>query len=159
MQHLSARQPVRLPARLPACFRVPSLLACLPACCPEAWLQVLYKANSLHSPAAIPSCLPACPPAPRLPVCSLLVEQWPLALALLGGLLSLKITVISLLGPYFGLTRAESVRTGFVLSQVRHRSGLAAQWAGSAEGRQRSGQAAQWAGTAAGSLLGGASLP
>ena len=60
------------------------------------------------------------------------MEQWPLALALLGGLLSLKITVISLLGPYFGLTRAESVRTGFVLSQVWQCNGLAAQegWRG-----------------------------
>ncbi|KAI3436796.1 hypothetical protein D9Q98_006207 [Chlorella vulgaris] len=47
----------------------------------------------------------------------LLVQEWPLVLALLAGLLSLKITVISALGPLFGLTRAESVRTGFVLSQ------------------------------------------
>ena len=66
------------------------------------------------------------------------MEQWPLALALLGGLLSLKITVISLLGPYFGLTRAESVRTGFVLSQVRR---CTEGWAAlSAAGRQGSGQ-------------------
>jgi Kef-type K+ transport system membrane component KefB len=49
--------------------------------------------------------------------CRLLVQEWPLVLALLAGLLSLKITVISALGPLFGLTRAESVRTGFVLSQ------------------------------------------
>ena len=119
-------------ACLPACFRAPSLLPYLPACCPEAWLQVLTRQTaSTHLP---PSCLPACPPAcaPRPPVRSLLVEQWPLALALLGGLLSLKITVISLLGPYFGLTRAESVRTGFVLSQVWQCNGLAAQegWRG-----------------------------
>lgn len=47
----------------------------------------------------------------------LLVQEWPLALALLSGLLALKISVISALGPMFGLTRAESVRTGFILSQ------------------------------------------
>lgn len=47
----------------------------------------------------------------------LLVQQWPLVLALLFGLLGLKITIISALGPFFGLTRAESVRTGFILSQ------------------------------------------
>lgn len=59
--------------------------------------------------------LPSLHPAPR----RLLVQEWPLALALLSGLLALKISVISALGPMFGLTRAESVRTGFILSQVR----------------------------------------
>lgn len=60
---------------------------------------------------------------------SLLVQEWPLALALLAGLLAAKITIISALGPLFGLTRAESVRTGFILSQVggppRGRAGMA----------------------------------
>jgi len=50
--------------------------------------------------------------------CSLLLQQWPLALTLLAGLLFLKICVITALGPLFGLSRAESVRTGFILSQV-----------------------------------------
>lgn len=48
---------------------------------------------------------------------SLLLQQWPLVLALLVGLLGLKITIITALGPLFGLSRAESVRTGFILSQ------------------------------------------
>jgi Kef-type K+ transport system membrane component KefB len=55
------------------------------------------------------------PSAPGL--CRLLLQEWPLALALLSGLLALKITVISALGPLFGLSRAESIRTGFILSQ------------------------------------------
>jgi hypothetical protein len=59
------------------------------------------------------------PSAPGL--CRLLLQEWPLALALLSGLLALKITVISALGPLFGLSRAESIRTGFILSQVRSR--------------------------------------
>ena len=49
----------------------------------------------------------------------LLVREWPIVGALLVGLLALKITVISAIGPTFGLSRAESLRTGFVLSQVR----------------------------------------
>lgn len=60
------------------------------------------------------------PPLPLrhpTPPSSLLAQEWPLALALLAGLLAAKITIISALGPLFGLTRAESVRTGFVLSQ------------------------------------------
>ncbi|PRW56322.1 K(+) efflux antiporter chloroplastic [Chlorella sorokiniana] len=48
---------------------------------------------------------------------SLLVQQWPLVLTLLAGLLGTKIAIISALGPVFGLSRAESVRTGFILSQ------------------------------------------
>ncbi|KAL4424973.1 hypothetical protein ABPG77_002858 [Micractinium sp. CCAP 211/92] len=48
---------------------------------------------------------------------SLLLQQWPLVLTLLAGLLALKITVITALGPLFGLSKAESVRTGFLLSQ------------------------------------------
>ena len=46
------------------------------------------------------------------------MQQWPLALALLAGLLATKIAIISALGPLFGLSKAESVRTGFILSQV-----------------------------------------
>jgi len=43
-------------------------------------------------------------------------EQFPTVLALLGGLITFKAVIISLLGPYFGLSKAESVRTGFILS-------------------------------------------
>lgn len=79
------------------------------------------------------ACTPRLPPAaglahtftplpPRVPpTCSLLVQQWPLALTLLAGLLATKIAIISALGPLFGLSRAESIRTGFILSQVRAR--------------------------------------
>lgn len=65
------------------------------------------------------TCAPSPHPlAPPLPGCSLLLQQWPLVLTLLAGLLALKITVITALGPLFGLSKAESVRTGFLLSQV-----------------------------------------
>jgi voltage-gated potassium channel Kch len=47
----------------------------------------------------------------------LLIKEWPIVVALLVGLLALKTTVISAIGPLVGLTRRESVRTGFVLSQ------------------------------------------
>eukprot|EP00887_Chlorella_sp_A99_P002617 scaffold6.g2617.t1 len=47
----------------------------------------------------------------------LLLAQWPVVGTLLVGLLALKITIIAALGPYFGLSKAESIRTGFVLSQ------------------------------------------
>lgn len=43
-------------------------------------------------------------------------EQFPTVIALLGGLITFKAVIISLLGPYFGLSKAESVRTGFILS-------------------------------------------
>ena len=43
-------------------------------------------------------------------------EQFPTVLALLGGLITFKAIIISLIGPYFGLSKAESVRTGFILS-------------------------------------------
>ena len=43
-------------------------------------------------------------------------EQFPTVIALLGGLITFKAIIISLLGPYFGLSKAESVRTGFILS-------------------------------------------
>lgn len=61
----------------------------------------------------------ATPTPPSLPRRSLLLQQWPLVLTLLAGLLATKIAIISALGPLFGLSRAESVRTGFILSQVQ----------------------------------------
>ena len=43
-------------------------------------------------------------------------EQWPTVLALLTGLIAFKSIIISCIGPFFGLTKAESVRTGLLLS-------------------------------------------
>ena len=43
-------------------------------------------------------------------------EQWPTVLALLGGLIGFKFVITTALGPAFGLTKAESVRTGLLLS-------------------------------------------
>eukprot|EP01036_Dinobryon_divergens_P023585 gene23585-31945_t len=43
-------------------------------------------------------------------------EQWPTVLALLAGLISFKAIITTCLGPIFGLTKAESVRTGLLLS-------------------------------------------
>lgn len=48
---------------------------------------------------------------------ALFIREWPTVLGLLLGLLALKATVISAIGPLVGLDRAEAVRTGFVLSQ------------------------------------------
>lgn len=48
---------------------------------------------------------------------ALLIREWPTVLLLLVGLLSLKATLISFIGPSVGLTKEESIRTGFVLSQ------------------------------------------
>lgn len=48
---------------------------------------------------------------------ALFIREWPTVLGLLLGLLALKATVISAIGPMVGLDRAEAVRTGFVLSQ------------------------------------------
>ena len=59
--------------------------------------------------------------------------QWPLVGALLVGLLALKISIISAVGPFFGLTKAESIRTGFVLSQVGGRAGCRLELGGGAE--------------------------
>ncbi len=47
----------------------------------------------------------------------LCIREWPTVLGLLVGLVSLKASVISIIGPAVGLTKAESLRTGFVLSQ------------------------------------------
>lgn len=83
--------------------------------------------QSWHRTAARPAPLTHSNPFPRPPIHprSLLVQQWPLVLTLLAGLLATKIAIISALGPLFGLSRAESVRTGFILSQVcRQRGGV-----------------------------------
>lgn len=48
---------------------------------------------------------------------ALLIREWPTVLGLLVGLVSLKATVITLIGPAVGLSKSESIRTGFVLSQ------------------------------------------
>ncbi len=45
-----------------------------------------------------------------------LTQEWPVVLALLVGLISFKATITTLLGPFFGLSKAESVRTGLLLS-------------------------------------------
>ncbi|KAG7669471.1 hypothetical protein Ndes2526B_g05803 [Nannochloris sp. 'desiccata'] len=47
----------------------------------------------------------------------LCIREWPTVLGLLVGLLALKASVISIIGPAVGLTKSESLRTGFVLSQ------------------------------------------
>jgi voltage-gated potassium channel Kch len=47
----------------------------------------------------------------------LCIREWPTVLGLLFGLLALKASVISIIGPAVGLTKSESLRTGFVLSQ------------------------------------------
>lgn len=43
-------------------------------------------------------------------------QQWPTVLALTGGLIAFKAIITTLLGPIFGLSRSESVRTGLLLS-------------------------------------------
>jgi len=47
----------------------------------------------------------------------LLAQQWPNVLALLAGLIVIKTAIVALAGPFVGLSRAESVRTGLLLSQ------------------------------------------
>ncbi|KAF5828963.1 Sodium/hydrogen exchanger family-domain-containing protein [Dunaliella salina] len=47
----------------------------------------------------------------------ILTENWQVIGMLLVGLLAVKTTVIASLGGQFGLTRSESIRTGFLLSQ------------------------------------------
>lgn len=46
----------------------------------------------------------------------LLIHEWPTTLALLTALLTIKATIVSLLGPLYGLTFPESVKTGILLS-------------------------------------------
>ena len=48
---------------------------------------------------------------------ALLIRDWPTVLVLLGGLLALKATLITAIGPAVGLSKSDSVRTGFILSQ------------------------------------------
>jgi hypothetical protein len=47
----------------------------------------------------------------------LLYREWPNVLALLGGLIAIKTAIITAIGPRAGLTLAESVRIGLLLSQ------------------------------------------
>lgn len=47
----------------------------------------------------------------------LLIQQWPAALVLLTGLIAVKTATVALFGPLVGLTRKESIRVGFLLSQ------------------------------------------
>ncbi|MCL7035604.1 hypothetical protein MKW94_022462 [Papaver nudicaule] len=46
-----------------------------------------------------------------------LIREWPNILALLVGLIAIKTFIITALGPRFGLTWQESIRTGLLLSQ------------------------------------------
>eukprot|EP01038_Epipyxis_sp_PR26KG_P011716 gene11716-15683_t len=43
-------------------------------------------------------------------------EQWPTVIALTGGLIAFKTVILTFLGPFFELTKAESIRTGLLLS-------------------------------------------
>lgn len=47
----------------------------------------------------------------------LFLQYWPIVLAMVAGLLAVKIIIIGLLSPLFGLNRGESTRTAFLLSQ------------------------------------------
>jgi len=47
----------------------------------------------------------------------LLFEEWPVVMGLVVGLIGVKSLLIFLSGPLFGLTRAESARTGLLMSQ------------------------------------------
>ncbi|KAI3992990.1 hypothetical protein MKX01_009733 [Papaver californicum] len=46
-----------------------------------------------------------------------LIREWPNILSLLAGLIAIKTLIITALGPRFGLTWQESIRTGLLLSQ------------------------------------------
>ncbi|KAI3969778.1 hypothetical protein MKW92_018741 [Papaver armeniacum] len=46
-----------------------------------------------------------------------LIREWPNILSLLAGLIAIKTFIITALGPRFGLTWQESIRTGLLLSQ------------------------------------------
>lgn len=48
---------------------------------------------------------------------ALFIREWPTVLGLLAGLLALKATLITAIGPTVGLSRADSIRTGFIMSQ------------------------------------------
>eukprot|EP01025_Chloroclados_australasicus_P022584 TRINITY_DN23212_c0_g1_i3.p1 TRINITY_DN23212_c0_g1~~TRINITY_DN23212_c0_g1_i3.p1 ORF type:complete len:652 (-),score=46.16 TRINITY_DN23212_c0_g1_i3:34-1989(-) len=47
----------------------------------------------------------------------LLAEKWPVIIALCAGLIGVKTLIIGTLAPYFGLSKADSARTAFALSQ------------------------------------------
>ena len=47
----------------------------------------------------------------------LLIREWPTVLSLFVGLLALKATVITFIGPTVGLSKSDSIKTGFLLSQ------------------------------------------
>lgn len=47
----------------------------------------------------------------------LIATNWPDIMALLAGMLAVKTGIVTGLAPRFGLTLAESVRTGLLLSQ------------------------------------------
>ena len=48
---------------------------------------------------------------------ALLIRQWPTVLSLFAGLLALKATLITAIGPTVGLSKSDSIKTGFLLSQ------------------------------------------
>eukprot|EP00889_Picochlorum_renovo_P000417 jgi/Picre1/27447/NNA_000414.t1 len=48
---------------------------------------------------------------------ALLIREWPTVLSLFAGLIALKATLITAAGPSVGLSRSDSVKTGFILSQ------------------------------------------
>ncbi|WPT13597.1 K(+) efflux antiporter 3 [Picochlorum sp. SENEW3] len=48
---------------------------------------------------------------------ALLIREWPTVLSLFAGLIALKATLITAVGPSVGLSRSDSVKTGFILSQ------------------------------------------
>lgn len=48
---------------------------------------------------------------------NLLIQQWPTAIVLLAGLITVKTATVAAFGPLVGLTRKESIRVGFLLSQ------------------------------------------
>lgn len=48
---------------------------------------------------------------------ALLIREWPTVLSLFTGLIALKATLITAVGPSVGLSRSDSVKTGFILSQ------------------------------------------
>lgn len=48
---------------------------------------------------------------------ALLIREWPTVLSLFVGLLALKATLITAIGPTVGLSKSDSIKTGFILSQ------------------------------------------
>ncbi len=48
---------------------------------------------------------------------ALLIREWPTVFSLFAGLLALKATVITFIGQFVGLSRSDSIKTGFILSQ------------------------------------------